>query len=340
MKTMVLSSEEVAKLLPMEDCIGVMRETLKTLARGDAVLPLRLVLRQPDGRGALSVMPAYLGNPRVLGVKVISVFSGNQDTKFEAHQGAVLIFETQNGRLLGMVDASSITAIRTAAVSGVATETLANKDAESLAILGSGTQASTHLASMLQVRKVKNVKVWSRNVDHAKRFVRNHSNLGGIGIEAIPSAEEAVRGSDLICTTTAAKSPILKGAWLSEGTHVNAVGASVPPYRELDTEAVSRSRFFVDRRESALNESEDFKIPRQEGAITDGHILGELGELLLGRVVGRQNADEITIFKSHGIAVEDLASAYHVYAKALQEHVGKEVEFNPERAGRGDGGAP
>ncbi len=334
MRTMVLSWEDVSNLLPMKDCIDVMREALKALARGDAVLPLRQVLQQPDGQGALGVMPVFLGNPELLGVKVISVFAGNQDTRYESHQGAVLLFETHNGRLLGMVDASSITAIRTAAVSGVATDVLANKDVENLAILGSGTQASTHLSSMLLVRRARNVKVWSRNVDHAKRFASNHSNLHGIQVEAVRTAEDAVRDSDLICTTTAAKSPILEGAWLSPGAHVNAVGASVPSYRELDTNAVSKSRFFVDRRESALNESDDFMIPRQEGVITNEHILGELGELLLGRVVGRQSVEEITVFKSLGIAVEDVAAAYHVYTKALQEKLGTEVEFNSEREGQ------
>jgi alanine dehydrogenase len=333
MKTMVLSWEDVSNLLPMQDCMDVMREVLETLARGDAVLPLRKILQQPDGQGALGMMPAFLGSPQLLGVKVISVFPGNQDTRYESHQGAVLLFETHNGRLLAMVDASSITAIRTAAVSGVATDLLANRDAENLAILGSGTQASTHLSSMLLVRKLRKVKVWSRNADHARRFVSDHSNLGGIEIEAVRTAEEAVRNSDLVCTTTAAKSPVLKGAWLSPGTHVNAVGASVPPYRELDTEAVSKSRFFVDRRESALSESADFIVPRQEGLITDEHILGEVGELLLDRVAGRRSADEITIFKSLGIAVEDLAAAYHVYNKALQKKLDRETEFNSERKG-------
>jgi ornithine cyclodeaminase/alanine dehydrogenase-like protein (mu-crystallin family) len=331
MKTTVLSWEDVTKLLPMKDCLGIMRETLKALARGDAVLPLRRYVQQPDKRGTIGVMPAFLGDPQLLGAKIISVFPGNRDTRFESHQGAVILFETQNGRLLAMVDASSITAIRTAAVSGVATDVLANRDAESLAILGSGTQASTHLSSMLLVRPVRSVKVWSRDFDHAKRFASSHSDLEEVRVEAVRTAEEALKDSSLVCTTTAAKSPVLEGAWLSPGAHVNAVGASVPPFRELDTEAVRKSRLFVDRRESALNESDDILIPIREGIITDEHILGELGEVLLGRVAGRRNAEEITLFKSMGIAVEDIAAAHHVYARALQERLGTQVEFNSER---------
>lgn len=331
MKTLVLSWEDVADMLPMSECIEVMRGTLSTLARGDAVLPLRKYVQHPDKRGTIGVMPTYLGNPELLGAKIISVFPGNRETPFESHQGAVLIFETKNGRLLAMVDASSITAIRTAAVSGVATQVLANKDVESLAILGSGTQASTHLTSMMLVRRPKHVKIWSRDLGHAKSFVESHSDLGTATIEAVTSAEDAVRDADLVCTTTGAKSPILRGAWLAPGAHVNAIGASVPPFRELDSEAVIRSQFFVDRRESVLNESDDFLIPMREGLITEDHIMGELGEVLIEKAQGRRSRDEITLFKSMGIAVEDVASAHHVYARAIKEGRGAGVEFNSSR---------
>jgi len=309
-----------------------MRRALKVLARRNAILPLRQVVRLPGRVGALAVMPSFLGSPRVFGAKVISVFPRNSNTPFESHQGAVLLFEPKHGRLLGIIDASSVTAIRTAAVSAVATQLLAKIKTPELAILGSGTQASTHLESMLVVRgkSIRRVKVWSRNREHAKRFVRMHSGRKkGVQIEQVDEAQAAVENSDLICTTTASKTPILKGEWLSPGAHVNAVGACIPTARELDSEAIKRSRLFVDRLESAANEAGDFIIPRKEGAISDSHILGELGDLLLKRVVGRRSSDDITVFKSLGIAVEDLAAGYFVYSRAGRYKGG--MEFNSER---------
>jgi ornithine cyclodeaminase/alanine dehydrogenase-like protein (mu-crystallin family) len=265
------------------------------------------------------------------GCQVITVFPGNLNTRYESHQGAVLVFETENGRLLTIVDASSLTAIRTAAVSAVATNALARKDASDLAILGSGTQAAMHIEAMSTVRPIKRVRVWSRNPEHAEEFARRESKSRGLSVGAFKSAQDAVAGCHIVCTTTAATSPILLGKWLARGTHVNAIGASVPPFRELDSEAVMKSTLFVDRRESTINESEDFRVPKKEGLIDDDHIKGELGEVLLGKVAGRIRDDEITLFKSVGLAVEDLASAYHVYTKAEAECVGTRVRFSAER---------
>lgn len=317
----------------MAECVGVMEETFKTLARGDALQPLRQVVWLPDKKGLLALMPSYLANPRAIGAKIITVFPGNLNTRYESHQGAVLVFECQNGRLLAIVDASSITAIRTAAVSAVATNVLARKDASDLTILGSGTQASMHIEAMSTVRPIKRVRVWSRNPEHAEDFARRESKSRGRPVEALRSAQDAVAGCHIVCTTTAATSPILIGKWLEPGVHVNAIGASTPPFRELDSEAVVRSTLFVDRRESTINESEDFRVPKKEGLIGDDHIKGELGEVLLGRVVGRVSDDEITLFKSVGLAVEDLASAYYVYRKAETATVGTRVRFSAEREG-------
>jgi ornithine cyclodeaminase len=289
-------------------------------------------MAQPDKKGILGMMPGYLGTKGVMGLKATSVFPGNLDTPFESHQGAVLLFDTEHGRLLSMVDAGSITAIRTAAASGVATDVLARKEVTKLAILGSGTQAATHLSAMFAVRSgIRSVRVWSRNPEHAKRFANRKPGVGGARVKAAEEVRDAVLGSDLICTTTGAKSPILKGAWLSPGVHVNAVGASVPPYRELDTEAVAKSRFFVDSRESAQNEADDFRIPKQEGAVSDSHILGEIGEVLEGKVAGRTSANDITIFKSLGLAIEDLAAAHYIYTQALTRNMGTWIEFSGER---------
>jgi ornithine cyclodeaminase len=331
MKVLMINQAEVRQLLLMNECVDVMAEALKTLARGEAILPLRPVLWLPEKVGALGMMPSYLGDIQAMGLKVVSVFPGNHGTEYDSHMGAVMLFETKHGQLLAIVDASEITAIRTAGVSGVATRLLAREDAHHLAILGSGVQARTHLEAMLHARHIDSVRVWSRSTDHAKHFAERTSQRHNITVKFAPTVEEAVTGADIICTTTAAPEPILKGDWIATGTHINAVGSSVSFTRELDTPAVVKSRLFVDRRESTVNEAGDFLFPKKEGAITDDHILGEIGEILLGKVKGRGGADEITLFKSLGLAVEDLAAANHVYKKAVEAGLGIAVELGGGR---------
>jgi len=331
MEVLVVNQSQVARLLPMGECIDLMAEALRTLGRGDAINPLRDVLALPGGTNVLITMPAYMEDIRAMGLKVISVFPGNQGTEYDSHQGAVLLFETEHGRLLAIIDASSITAIRTAAVSGVATRLLAREDARIVAILGSGVQAASHLAAMLVVRSIERARVWSRTPEHARSFTRQMAGRYSLPVEPVASAQEAVAGADIICTTTAAREPVLMGDWLSPGAHINVVGASAPTAREVDTATMVRSRLFVDRRESTLNEAGDFLIPRREGAIDEGHIQGEIGEILLGRVTGRRSPEEITLFKSLGLAVQDVASAYRIYQKAVEQGVGTWVELGGAR---------
>lgn len=331
MKVLIINQSEVYQLLPMDECINIMAEALKTLGRGDGINPLRRGLLLPEKTGVLASMPGYLRDINAMGVKVISVFPGNEGTEYDSHQGAVLLFETEHGRLIAVIDASSITAIRTAAVSGVATQLLAREDAGDLAILGSGVQAHTHLQAMLLARKIRRVRVWSRTLDHAQAFAQRESEQHSIQVEPMMTVREAVEGADIICTTTAAREPVLMGDWLAPGAHINAVGSSVSSARELDTAAVVKSRLFVDRRESTLNEAGDFLIPKKEGVIGDDHIQGEIGEILLGQVAGRSSPEEITLFKSLGLAVEDVASAHHIYRKAVAKGAGTWVEFGGSR---------
>jgi ornithine cyclodeaminase/alanine dehydrogenase-like protein (mu-crystallin family) len=328
----IVGQEVVAELLPMSVCMRIMTVALQALARGEAVLPLRPVMPLPDKRGALAMMPAWLGDSEVLGLKVISYFPGNLGTPFDTHQGAVLLFDPQHGQLLAIVDASSITAIRTAAVSGVATRVLSRPQARSLAILGSGVQARSHLPAMLEARPFEKITVWSRNTDNANAYKRWAREEHEIEVEVAPTVREAVLDADVVCTVTSSREPILEGKWLANGAHVNAVGSSVRSAREVDTETVVRSRVFVDSRESALAEAGDVLVPLQEGAIGEEHIQGELGSLLLGRITGRRTADEVTLFESLGIAIEDLAAAEHVYRRALATGAGIETEFGGWRS--------
>ena len=328
MKVLMVNHQEVQKFLTMGECIETMADVFKMLNRGNAVNPLRNLMWLPDKTGVIGMMPAYLEESQVMGLKAISVFPGNHATEYDSHQGTVMLFETQNGRLLAMVDAGKITAIRTAAVSGVATRLLASTDAENLAILGSGVQAASHLDAMRVVRNIKRVKVWSRNFDHAQSFAQRESTRLSLSIEAIENAERAVEEADIICTVTSSTDPILQGDWIAPGTHINAVGSSVPFARELDTAAVVKSKLFVDRRESTLNEAGDFLFPQKEGAINDAHVLWEIGDILLDKVKGRESVNDITLFKSLGLAVEDVAAAHFIYQKLSKQGGGRWVEFN------------
>jgi alanine dehydrogenase len=332
MELCVIGHSDVARLLPMETCIELMASALEALSKGEADLPLRQSMWLPERRGALVTMPAWIGKIGVTGLKVITYFAGNRGTPLDTHQGGVLLFDARDGRLLALVDATTITAIRTAAVTAVATKLLARPDATRLAILGAGTQARVHLESMLLARRFVRARVWSRTFDNAARFAAEASARHGLPVEASRSGAEAVEDADVICTTTSALEPVLFGEWLRPGVHVNAVGSSIPFARELDTAAIVKSRMFVDRRQSALAEAGDFIFPKNEGAIGDDHILGEIGDLLLGRIEGRSSAGDITLYKSLGLAIEDLAAAYHVYHQAMARGLGTIVDFGGTRA--------
>jgi alanine dehydrogenase len=329
MQVLIVSQQEVRELLRMEECIEVMADALGALTRGEAVMPLRGMARTSDQAGLLAWMPSLLPASDVMGIKVISVFP-NEGTELESHQGAVLLFEATHGQLVAVVDASEVTAIRTAAVSGLATRLLARPDADDLAILGSGTQARTHLEAMTVVRDIRRVRVWSRDADHARSFAEGTS-ARGVRVEVSATAREAVEGASIICTTTSATEPILEGRWLSPGAHVNAVGFAGPTGRELDAQAVAGARLFADRRESILSESGDFLIAKQEGAVGNDHVAGELGEVLLGTVEGRTSPEQITIFESLGLAIEDLAAVNHVCQRARETGRGTNVELGGER---------
>jgi ornithine cyclodeaminase len=331
MRILVVSQDEVARLLPMAECMEVMARVLGELTAGRALLPLRTVLILPTGQGAFGVMPAWLADPPAVGLKAITVFPGNEGTEYDSHQGAVLLFETGHGRLLSIMDASSITAIRTAAVSGVATRALARQDAGDLALLGTGVQAMTHLEAMRHARRIRRVRAWSRQAQNVAAFVAAARERLGVEVEPAASARDAVAGADIICTVTASREPVLRGEWIAPGAHVNAVGASLRTARELDSEAVRRASLFVDRRESALNEAGDFLLARAEGAVDDAHIRAEVGEVLSGAAPGRRSADEITLFKSLGLAVEDVAAAHHIHAAAERAGAGTRVELGGRR---------
>ncbi len=331
MTTLFIGQGEVRELLAMSDCIEVVRESLAALARGEAIQPLRPVMWLPENVGALGMMPGYLGPIETIGVKTVTVFPGNADTEYDSHQGTVMLFDAGNGRLKAVLDATEITATRTAAASAVASDHLARPDSSVLAIIGSGVQGAAHVRAIPLVREISEIRVWSRSPDHARRLVTETE--GAARIRAVSSVAEAVAGADIVCTTTASPDPIVTGAMLEPGMHLNAVGSSVPFARELDSKAMARSRLFVDRRESTLNESGDFLMAREEGAVGEDDIIAEIGEVIIGAHPGRESDREITAFVSLGLAVEDIAAGDLVYRMAVESGRGASMEFGGKRHG-------
>jgi ornithine cyclodeaminase len=328
MKILVLNHAEVEQLLPMSECIAAMEGAFTALARGEAHQPLRTIFRPPEVKGVMAMMPTFLeGAFPLFGLKAICVFPGNAAIGKDAHQGGVMLFDGTTGELLALINASAITAIRTAAVSGLATRLLARSDAGDLAIIGAGVQARPHLLAMNCVRPLRRVRIASRDFQNAQKMAHEMQLQFPTLIEPVETVEAAVRGADIIVTATTSRNPVLQREWISPGAHINAIGTFSPRAREIDTATVAAASLFVDRRESALNEAGDYLIAAQEGAIGPEHIRADLGEVLTGAYSGRRSADEITIFKSLGLAIEDLAAAAHVYQKAQVINSGSWIEF-------------
>ena len=316
MTVRILDEHEVRQLLPMGECIAAMAAALAALARGEVHNPLRFVVRPPGEASLMGLMPAHRGGDApVYALKVVAIFPGNSARGLDSHQGFVALFDGETGATRALLNAGAITAVRTAAVSGVATRLLARDDARTLAVLGAGIQARSHLEAMREVRDFDRVLVWSRTPGRLE------------GVEEAASPEAAVRDADVIVTATSAAEPILDRSWLKPGVHINAVGSSIPTTRELDTATMRDAALFVDRRESTINEAGDFLFPQREGAIGPEHIRAEIGELLIGAGEGRRSPDELTVFKSLGLAVEDLAAAEHVLRRAEAEGIGQVVSL-------------
>ena len=312
----------------MTECIDLMADALAALARGEVFQPLRTMIRPPEARGLLGLMPAFRAGERgAFGMKAICVFAENPAKGKDAHQGAVMLFSRETGELLAFMNASEITANRTAAVSAVATRLLAREDARQLAIIGAGVQARTHLRALATVRPIERARIACRNIEHANELVREMQSQFSFPIVPVRTNEEAVRGADLIVTATSSLEPVINREWISPGAHVNAIGTHSANAREIDGATMAAARIFTDRRESALNEAGEYLLAATEGLIGPENILGEIGELLLGTKPGRTSNSEITLFKSLGLAIEDVSTANYLYNKAQSQNTGTWVDF-------------
>lgn len=323
----VLRGPEVHALLPMAECVELIHRTMIAVSEGRAVLPLRSLLIMPNGRGMMGNMPGFLAEPECFGVKLVSLMPRNKPPEYSSHLGLVILFESEHGQPVALLDAAAITAIRTAAASAVATRLLARPDAGDLALLGAGEQAQSHIAAMLAVRTLRRVRVWARDHGKAAAFAAAEGERHGVVIETCATVQEAVAGADIICTLTRAREPILLGKWLDPGVHLNVVGSSIATTAEIDTAAVVKSRFFVDYRGSTIHEGGEYLRALHAGAITADHIVAEIGEVANGAKPGRRSASDVTLYKSLGIAPQDLAAAHYVLEKARTRGAGQIVAF-------------
>lgn len=308
----VIDREEVRARLTYEVCIPLVRAAMIAFSRGETRQLLRSIIPLADGR-MFGIMPGALGERAVFGAKLISVFPDNFAKGIQSHQGVIVLFDGDSGAPLCVVHAGEVTAIRTAAASAVATDALARPDARTLAILGYGEQAGTHIEAISRVRPLSSVTVWGRDPEKAAAFAREMSQVTGLAVSASPDARSAVAGADIVCAVTNAREPILLGQWLRPGTHVNLVGSSVAGPVEADSDLVVASRFIADSREGVLAQGAEFLRAKAAGLIGDDHVVGEIGQVLAGDLAGRESPDQITVYKSLGHVVQDLAAAQALY---------------------------
>jgi ornithine cyclodeaminase/alanine dehydrogenase-like protein (mu-crystallin family) len=325
----------VHALLGYNDCAEAMRGAPTALASGRAQQPLRTVIAPDGAAGLMALMPSYLtgqsgqGNDRepAYGLKAICITPANPAAGLDTHQGVVLLSSGTTGEPLAVLNASAVTEIRTAAVSVVATELLARPDADELAVIGTGVQARAHILALDGARRLREIRVAGRDQERSGQFAASFDGQTSAPVKACRSAQEAADGASIIVTATSSAQPVVERDWIAPGTHINAVGACLPHQRELDTATIAAGVLFADRRESLLAESGDYVLAAAGGAVTPDRIRGELGELLLGTATGRASADEITIFESLGLAVEDLAAARRVYELAAENGAGSWIDF-------------
>jgi ornithine cyclodeaminase/alanine dehydrogenase-like protein (mu-crystallin family) len=321
----LLTEPQVKGVLPMADLIPAMEEALARFSAGEVNQPVRTVLTVGPSGAFFGVMPAAIPHPPALGAKLVTVFNANEQRGLPSHLASILLFDPETGALLALMDGRYITEARTAAVSAVSARHLARAEAGTLALIGSGVQARSHLEAMVEVRALRDVRVWSPRAASRDRFVSDMAGRLPGRLRAVDRAEDAVRGADVIVLATSSPSPVIEDAWVGPGAHVVSVGACRPDQREMDPALVARARLFVDSRAAALVESGDVVQGIREGRFAETHVAGELGQVVLHRVTGRRGPEDVTVFKSLGMAVEDVVSADLVLRRAVESGVGAEL---------------
>jgi len=324
---LVLSEKQLRSLIDLDELICALEQAHIQYSTGNAVMPVRLVVPLPQIRGRITSMPGFLNEEKALGMKVVTYFEDNPKRSLPAILATIMLFSAETGKMIATIDGSYITAIRTACASAVATKALANPKTPTLGILGAGVQARAHIEALGRVRKFSTIKIYSPSGTSAAAIKSDVEKDAGVPIEVARSAEEVVRNSDLLVTVTTAKNSIIKTDWLKPGVHINAVGSHRPDLREIDGATLARAIVVVDSREAAMAECGDILLALKEQSVGEDVIHGEIGELLAGMKPGRSSASEITLYKSVGIAIQDVATAQLVYRKASERNVGTEVDI-------------
>lgn len=323
---LLLTRQDVEACLTMDDTLEAVERAFREHGQGSTNMPLRSGIRLVNANGITLFMPAYVQTMGAIGIKVVSVYPDNPSNySLPTTLGVVLLTDPKNGELLAIMDGTFLTAMRTGAAGGIAVKYLAKKDAKEVGIVGTGVQGRTQIIAATRVRRVEMVKAYDVAHERCELFCRQVSKELGIQMAPVDSVEKAVRGSDIVITTSTSKTPILNGDWLGEGAHVNAIGSHTPDTRELDVTSIKRAKLIVDSREAALKEAGDIIIPISQGLITPAQIHAELGEILTNKKAGRTSDSEITIFKSLGLAIQDVSTASKVYELAMKRGVGTPV---------------
>jgi ornithine cyclodeaminase/alanine dehydrogenase-like protein (mu-crystallin family) len=318
----VISGREVRELLPYDECVEAISNAMRAVSAGATVMPLRQAMPLPSGAGALAWMPGYLAQPSCFGIKLLSLFPGNPAAGLSSHVGLYALYEAEHGRPLAIFEASALTALRTAAASVVATRALARRDAKTLLIIGTGEEARSHVAAFQAVRPFERLLVWGRRPEAAAQLADHARRLGCLEVATVASVSDALARADVVCTLTGAAEPVLFGRDVRPGTHLCLVGASLPGKREVDVECVAMAKFFVDYRASAMAQAGELLAAIEAGRVTEAHIAGEIGEVLSGAIAGRRSESEVTIYKSLGVAAQDLAAALIIYERAVANDAG------------------
>lgn len=324
---LVLSEKQVQGLIDLDELIAALEQAHIQYSTGKTVMPVRLVVPLPQIQGRITSMPGYLSVDKALGMKVVTYFQNNPQQNLPAILATIMLFSAETGKMMSVMDGGYITAIRTACASALATKALANPDAPLLGILGAGVQARAHIQALARVRKLRRIKLFSPSGKSALAIKQDLEQQCGVPIDAVNSAQDALRDSDLLVTVSTAKEPIIKREWLKPGVHINAVGSHRPDSREIDGATLARAKVVVDSREAIMAECGDILLALKEKSVGDNVIHGEIGEVLAHAKAGRSSADEITLYKSVGIAIQDVATAQLVYRNALERNVGTNVDI-------------
>lgn len=322
----ILNEAEVRELLPIPDLIEVMERALAAFSAGQVDQPVRTVVEVGANRNFFGIMPCSIHAPAAVGAKLVTVFPRNESKGLPTHFAVIVLLDPETGATAAVMDGRYITAARTAAVSAVAVKHIANR-AEVLAIMGSGVQARSHLEALCQVRPIREVRAWSPTPKHLARFVDDAVSITNVRTHTAGSAEAAVRGADVVLLATASPAPVIQNDWVDPGTLVISIGAYRPEMREMDPELITRARVIVDSRAAALVEAGDIVQGIREGRFTQAHVMAELGDVVLGRIAGRQRAEDVVIFKSLGMAAEDIAAAQLAFTRAREQGKGREVRL-------------